>query len=138
MNEVEFGYRVRQALNESVQRMDYKTTLRLEKARKAALEKARPAAVAETSWARPMQVAGGPQLDRDESGSGWWVWVQRLGLVAPLVAIGIGFVGVHEWQRARTIDELAAMDFALLMDEAPVQAYADKGFSVFLKTGEAE
>lgn len=138
MNEVEFGYRVRQALNEGVQRMDYKTTLRLEKARKAALEKARPSAVAQTAWARPVQVAGGPQLDRDESGGGWWVWVQRLGLVAPLVAIGIGFVGVHEWQRARTIDELAAMDFALLMDEAPMQAYADKGFSVFLKTGEAD
>ena len=137
MNEVEFGYRVRQALNEGAQRLDYKTTLRLEKARKAALEKLPASTVAETAWARPMQVAGGPQLDAGESG-GWWVWVQRLGLAAPLIAIGIGFIGVHEWQRARTIDELAAIDFALLMDEAPVQAYADKGFSVFLKTGEAE
>lgn len=136
MNEVEFGYRVRQALNDGVQRMDYRTTLRLEKARKAALEKHR-AAAPEVAWARPAQVAGGLQLDGDQ-GSGLWVWIQRLGLAAPLVAIGIGFFGVHEWQRGRTIDELAAIDFALLLDEAPVAAYADKGFGVFLKTGEAQ
>jgi hypothetical protein len=136
MNEVEFGYRVRQALNEGVQRMDYKTTLRLEKARKAALDKYRPAA-AEVAWARPIQVAGGPQFESEQSG-GPWVWIQRLGLVAPLLAVAIGFVGVHEWQRARTIDELAAIDFALLMDDAPVQAYADKGFSVVLRTGEVQ
>ncbi len=136
MNEVEFGYRVRQALNEGAQRMDYKTTLRLEKARKAALEKHRPAAGPEMAWARPVQVAGGPPVGAGSGGP--WVWIQRLGLAAPLVAIGIGFFGVHEWQRARTIDELAAIDFALLMDDAPVQAYADKGFSVFLKTGEAQ
>jgi hypothetical protein len=36
------------------------------------------------------------------------------------------------------MDEMAAIDFALLLDEAPVQAYADKGFGVFLKTGEAQ
>ena len=134
MNEVEFGYRVRQALNESVQRLDYKTTLRLEKARKAALDKYHPVAP-EAAWVRPAQVAGGPQIDGDQSGL--WVWGRRLGLAAPLVALMVGFVGVHEWQRAKTIDELAAIDFALLLDEAPVEAYADKGFGVFLKTGEA-
>jgi hypothetical protein len=135
MKEVEFGYRVRQALNEGAQRLDYKTTLRLEKARKAALEKYRPGAP-ELAWARPTQVAGGPQMDGDQGGP--WLWAQRLGLAVPLVALMIGFVGVHEWQRARTIDEMAAIDFALLLDEAPVQAYADKGFGVFLKTGEAQ
>lgn len=134
MKEVEFGYRVRQALNESVQRLDYKTILRLEKARKTALEKYR-AGAADVAWARPAQTAGGPQIDGQ---GGLWLWIQRLGLVAPLVALTIGFIGVHEWQRARTIDELAAIDFALLLDEAPVEAYADKGFGVFLKTGEAQ
>jgi len=136
MNEVEFGYRVRQALNEGVQRIDYKTTFRLEKARKAALEKYRKTAP-EQAWVRPGRVAtaSGPQIESDEGGS--WRWVQRLGLAAPLVALLVGFVGVHEWQRAKTADETAAIDFALLLDEAPVEAYADKGFGVFLKTGEA-
>jgi hypothetical protein len=137
MNEVEFGYRVRQALNEGVQRIDYKTAFRLEKARKAALEQYRTRAP-EQAWVRPVQVvtASGPQIEGDEGSS--WRWLQRLGLVAPLVALLVGFVGVHEWQRAKTLDETAAIDFALLLDEAPVEAYADKGFGVFLKTGEAK
>src|SRR5215467_1515301 len=78
MNEVEFGYRVRQALNEGVQRMDYKTTFRLEKVRKAALEKYRSTSP-EVAWVRPLQVASGPQLESDQSGS--WNWLRRLGLV---------------------------------------------------------
>ena len=135
MNEVEFGYRVRQALNEGVQRLDYKTTFRLEKARKAALEKYR-ATAPEVVWVRPLQVAAGPELESDETGS--WRWLQRLGLAAPLVALLLGFIGVHEWQRARSMDEMAALDFALLLDEAPVEAYADKGFGVLLRTGETK
>ncbi|HTT12003.1 MAG TPA: DUF3619 family protein [Burkholderiaceae bacterium] len=135
MNEIEFGYRVRQALNEGVQRMDYKTTYRLEKARKAALAKY-PATAPETAWVRPLQVASGPGLEGDQDGS--WRWLQRLGLAVPLVVLLLGFVGVHEWQRTRSMDEIADLDFALLLDEAPVQAYADKGFGVLLKTGETQ
>src|SRR5882672_8337129 len=137
MNEVEFGYRIRQALNEGVQRMDYKTAFRLEKARKAALEQYR-AGAPEAAWVRPVRVAtaSGPQVDDDQASP--WRWWHRLGLAAPLVALMVGFVGVHEWQRAKTADEIAALDFALLLDEAPVEAYADKGFGVFLKTGEAQ
>jgi hypothetical protein len=135
MNEVEFGYRVRQALNEGVQRMDYKTTFRLEKARKAALEKYRETAP-ETAWVLPLAVASGPQIDADPGNLGRWL--QRLGLAAPLLALTIGFIGVHEWQRSKTQDEIAAIDFALLLDEAPVEAYADKGFGVLLKTGDTQ
>ena len=77
MNEVEFGYRVRQALNEGVQRIDYKTNFRLEKARKAALEKYRKTAP-EQVWVRPGRVAtaSGPQIESDDGGS--WRWLQRL------------------------------------------------------------
>lgn len=137
MNEVEFSYRIRQALNEGVQRLDYKTTFRLEKARKAALEKY-PASALQPAWVRPAQAvtASGPQVDGGRAGP--WSWLQRLGLVTPIVALTIGFIGVHEWQSARTLDEAAAIDFALLLDEAPVAAYADKGFGVFLKTGETQ
>lgn len=131
MNEVEFGYRIRQALNAGVERLDYRTTFRLEQARRAALEKFSPVA-ATPVWVGPvsMAAAAGPRLDGDRSGP--WLWLQRAGLFAPLVALLVGFVGIYEWQHARTIDELAAIDFALLMDEAPVQAYADKGFGVLL------
>lgn len=137
MNEVEFGYRVRQALNEGAQRVDYKTAFRLEKTRKAALDRYQATSPV-VGWVRPVQLAsaGGPQIESGRSGP--WVWLQRLGLAAPLIALFVGFVGVHEWQRAKELDELAAIDFALLLDDAPVQAYADKGFGVFLRTGEAQ
>jgi hypothetical protein len=134
MNETEFGYRIRQLLNEGLERMDYKTVFRLERARQAALARYRPAPA--TAAAPTLEVAGGPALE--EAGSGGWRWLQRVGLVTPLIALLVGFVAIHEWQRSKTIDELAAIDFAFLLDEAPVEAYADKGFGVFLKSGAIE
>ncbi len=133
MNEVEFGYRVRQALNEGAERLNYKTVYRLEQARKAALQhqtRAQEAAV----WVPALQVAvaGGAPVDGERSG-GFWVWLYRMGLVAPLLALVIGFVGIYQWQRAQTIAEIADLDFAVLMDETPLEAYADQGFTVLLR-----
>lgn len=134
MNEAEFGYRIRQVLNEGLQRLDYRTTLRLERARRAALARYRP--VAALNAAPALEVAGGPAWR--ETGGGAWRWWQRAGLAAPLLALLIGFAAIHEWQRERSIDELAAIDFAMLLDETPVQAYADTGFSVLLQSGAIE
>jgi hypothetical protein len=132
MNENEFGYRVRQALNEGAERLDYKTAYRLEQARRKAVEAHR----AETVPAyRPILVpAGGPRLD----GDGQVGWAQRLGLIAPLLALAIGFVGIYQWQHEQRINELADIDFAVLLDEAPIDAYADKGFGALLQTNTDE
>jgi hypothetical protein len=132
MNENEFGYRVRQALNEGAERLDYKTAYRLEQSRRKAVEAHR----AETAPAyRPILVpAGGPRLE-DEGQVGW---AQRLGLIAPLLALAIGFVGIYQWQHEQRINELADIDFAVLLDEAPIDAYADKGFGTLLQTNSDE
>ena len=132
MNENEFGYRVRQALNESAERLDYKTAYRLDEARRKALAAHR----AGTAPAyRPSLVpAGGPRLE-DDLPVGWG---QRLGLIAPLLALVIGFVGIYQWQQERRIAELADMDFAVLLDDAPIGTYADKGFGTLLQTGTDE
>jgi len=132
MNENEFGYRVRQALNEGAERLDYKTVYRLEQARRKALAAHR----ADTAPAyRPLLVpAGGPPLEDD----GHVSWAQRLGLVAPLLALVIGFVGIYQWQHEQRINELADIDFAVLLDEAPIDAYADKGFGALLQTNTDE
>jgi len=128
MNENEFAYRVRQALNESAERLDYTTTYRLEQARRKALAAHR----AETAPAyRPVLVpAGGPPLEDD----GRVGWAQRLGLIAPLLAVVIGFVGIYQWQHQQRINALADIDFAVLLDDAPIDAYADKGFGALLQT----
>lgn len=132
MNENEFGYRVRQALNEGAERLDYKTAYRLEQARSKALAAHR----AQTAPAyRPVLVpAGGPSME----GEARFGWAQRLGLAAPLFALIVGFVGIYQWQQERRISELADMDFAVLLDDAPIGTYADKGFGTLLQTGTDE
>jgi len=132
MNENEFGYRIRQALNESAERLDYKTAYRLEQARRKALAVHR----AETAPAwRPILVpASGPSLESDAPVG----WAQRLGVAAPLFALIVGFVAIYQWQQERRITELADMDFAVLLDDAPIGTYADKGFGTLLQTGTDE
>ena len=56
------------------------------------------------------------------------------------VALIVGFIAIYQWQQPQTqerISDLAAMDFAVLMDETPIGAYADKGFGALLR-GETE
>jgi hypothetical protein len=132
MNENEFGYRIRQALNEGADRLDYRTTYRLEQARRKALAAHR----AETAPAwRPILVPAGAPGFEDEGRVGW---AHRLGIAAPLLALAIGFVAIYQWQHERRINELADIDFAVLLDEAPIDAYADKGFGALLQTGTDE
>ena len=134
MNDKEFGYQIRQALNEAASGMDYKTTYRLEQARAAALARHREPATA-PAWNMAAQVAGGRLLERSRLG-----WFGSLGMAAPAVALVVGFIGIYQWQQQQAperMSDLAAMDFAVLMDETPIGAYADKGFGVLLR-GETE
>ena len=127
MNEDRFAHQVRLALNEGAEHLDYKTVLRLEQARKAALASA--GGVAQTARLPVLATAGGPDI-----GSGFGLWLQRVGLLVPLLALLVGFIGIYEWRHSQAIEELANIDFALLMDEAPLDAYADKGFTAFLQS----
>jgi hypothetical protein len=127
----EFGHRVRQALDEGLDQLDYRAVHRLEQARNAAL--ARHAAVQSApGWVAVPQSAGGPAVG-DEGGNLWW---RRLGVALPLLLLAAASFAVYEWQHARSIADQANMDFAVLMDETPIDAYADKGFGVFLQTGD--
>jgi len=134
MNQVEFGYRVRQALNEGTDRLPYRVTARLEQARRTAL--ARRKAVAE----KPLWVPGvrfGPERGRtavlDAPGSGW-LGLRRLALVVPmLAALTVGFVGIYRWHEEQIIAERANIDLAVLLDDIPIDTYADKGFGVMIR-----
>jgi hypothetical protein len=132
MNENEFGYRIRQALNEGLERLDYRTTYRLQQAREAALAR-QHGFQTERGWAPAMQAAGGPPVEDKSAG-----WLHRLGLVAPLLAVIIGFVGIYDYQESRRIAELADMDFAVLLDDVPIETYADKGFGALLQAPNEE
>ena len=136
MNEQEFGYQIRQALNEAAGGLDYKTTYRLEQARAAALARHRKPAAA-PAWSPALQTAGGRSAD----GGSRLGWFGGFGLAAPVVALVIGFIGIYQWQQQQPqeqrISDLAAMDFAVLFDETPIGAYADKGLGILLR-GETE
>ena len=136
MNEKEFGYQVRQALNEAAAQLDYKTTYRLEQARPAAVTRHRQSAAAPAWSPASAQVAGSNPAVGARLG-----WFGGVGLAAPFVALAVGFIGIYQWQQQQAqeqrISDLASMDFAVLMDENPIGAYADKGFGAFLR-GETE
>lgn len=126
MKQDEFGYRIRQALNEGLERLDYRTTYRLQQARQAALAR-HLSGQPEVGWVPVHQTAGGPPANALFSS-----WMGRLGLAAPLLALAIGIFGIYQYQESRRISELADMDFAVLLDEVPLSTYADKGFGAML------
>jgi len=131
MNHDEFGFRVRQALNEGAERLDYRTVLRLEQARAAALARQRHAGPASVRVpALQLATAGAPPIDECGRPS---AWVRGLGLIAPLLVLVIGFVAIGQWQHEREIERLAALDFAVLLDDGPIEAYADRGFGALLQ-----
>ena len=133
MNEVEFAYRVRQALNEGADGLPYRVVLRLEKARRTAL--ARHKAVVEAPlWVPALRFsgAGGAPLDLDQP-TRTWLWMRRLGVVVPMLALAVGFVGIYRWHEQQAIAEHAAMDLAVLLDDTPIDTYADKGFGVMIR-----
>lgn len=131
MNQDEFAFRVRQALNDGAERLDYRTVLRLEQARSRALARQRHTGPATVRLpALQLASAGAPAVGGGRSAWDWW---RGAGWVAPLVALAIGFVAISQWQEELEIKRLAALDFAVLLDEGPLDAYADRVFSVLLQ-----
>ena len=133
MNEVEFAYRVRQALNEGADGLPYRVVARLEQARRKALAQQR-AVLDRPLWVPALRLAtkGGGLADLDKPTLAW-LWVRGLGLVAPLVALTVGFVGIYQWRDEQVIAEHANMDLAVLLDDTPIDTYADKGFGVMIR-----
>lgn len=133
MNEVEFAYRIRQALNEGADHLDYRVVLRLEQARRRALA-GQKAVVEAPLWVPALRFAaeGGapPPLDPATSA---WLWLRRLGLLAPIIVLAIGFVGISRWHEDQEIAEHANIDLAVLLDDTPIDTYADKGFGVMIR-----
>lgn len=142
MNESEIARLARQALDESVEHLPWRVTHRLAAAREAAL--ARIPARAEAARARAGAEAGHPAFvhaplrARPSGGSGGPDGRRRLGLrvaavVVPILIVAAGLFGISEWESWQRADDIADLDAAVLVDEVPISAYADRGFGVFLR-----
>jgi len=132
MKEAEFAYRVRQALNEGTDRLDYRILMRLEQARRTALGRQK-SPIEAPLWVPALRfAAGGGAPALDDSGPAW-LWLRRLGVLAPMIALAVGFVGIYRWHEDQAIAEHANLDLAVLLDDTPIDTYADKGFGVMIR-----
>jgi len=130
MNEQRFAHRVRQALDESADRLPYRVTQRLERARHAALARALPAqqpsaATAASAFDAALTL-GGPRPS---------VTLRLLTTLAPILLVAAGLYGISIWEDAQLSADTADIDTALLLadDGVPIAAYADRGFGVYIK-----
>jgi hypothetical protein len=59
----------------------------------------------------------------------------RFAVVAvPLVVVATGLVSFSELASERSANEVAELEAAVLADDVPISAYADRGFGAYLKT----
>jgi hypothetical protein len=130
--ELNFAYKVRHALNETTENLPSSTVDRLANARKTALSRKKKESALRVFVPR-FAVAGASGAMSD----GRFSWLQRFGLVVPLIVVAAGLTGIYHYEQQRHIAETAEIDAALLADELPLSAYVDHGFNAYLaKRGE--
>jgi hypothetical protein len=130
MNEQQFAYRIRQALEESTGRLPYRVTQRLERARTAAIARAHPGRAVETMGAGDTATLGMLSAGGRPS-----MTVRLLSTLGPILLVIAGFYGIAVWDDMQDAAETADIDAELLLadDDVPLSAYADKGFGVYIK-----
>jgi hypothetical protein len=130
MNEHLFASRVRQALDESAERLPYRVTQRLERARLAALARATPLAVAAPAVVTATANGAFPGDDRPSG------LIRLLATLAPILLVIAGLYGITAWDDAQRAADTADIDAEIVLsddDEVPLSALADRGFGAYLR-----
>jgi hypothetical protein len=123
-DDINLAYKIRHALNENLDNLPASTTDRLAAARAQALARKKADA--------PVR-ASAPQRAAFDLGALFSMqWVARAAVVAPLLAMVAGMVGVYQYEREQRVAELAELDAAVLSDDLPLTAYTDHGFNAYL------
>lgn len=126
MNEKNFAYKVRHALNEKLEEMPDGIGLRLEQARLLAVSRKKKGV--------PFYVHVFQRVFAGVDGcfSGSLLWMEKVGVSLPVFVLAIGLFGIFHHEQQRQIREIADIDIAVLSDELPPAAYADSGFRAFV------
>jgi hypothetical protein len=132
INELNFAYKVRNALNENLDDFPASTADKLASARKIALSrKKKDSALRVLLPQRAFAGDIGGFVGKPIS------WLGRMGLALPLIALVAGLIGIYQFEEQRRISETAEIDAGVLSDELPLSAYLDRGFNAYLaKRGE--
>jgi len=123
------GSAVREHLDGSTAQLPSRITDRLYHARLSAM------AARKQEYVPQLERVLRPQLAFNQGGSGshpssYW---NRLSWFAPFIVLALGLLAISEWQQDERINDIAAVDIALLSDDVPPDAYMDSGFLAFLK-----
>ena len=121
-DDINLAYKIRHALNDNLDNLPASTTDRLAAARAAAL--ARKKADAPRAKQQHASFDLGALFSMQ--------WVARAAVVAPLLLMAAGMVGVYQYEREQRAAELAELDAAVLSDDLPLTAYTDHGFNAYL------
>lgn len=138
MNERQFAAQIRLALEESAERLPYRVSYRLQSARQAALARlTEPRDAPESAIARPSHSGAGAGAltlgglpSRDRRPARWGRLA--IGMIS-VVALAGGLFAISEWSEMDRAYEAADIDLAVLTDDVPIAAYADRGFGVYIK-----
>ena len=123
-----FGLQVAARLSDAADELPYDISERLRAARTRALSQRRSAAQTASSVTRSGSAA---TLTFGTEHLNWW---DRVAAAAPLLALVLGLVAINVIQNDKRASEIAEIDAALLTDDLPPAAYADPGFTQFLKS----
>lgn len=125
IKERDFGYKVRNLLNDGIDNLPNNSAQRLASARKLALSRKKNPLAATLLQSRLATLAG--QVFSEP-----FSWLTRIGMTVPVVVLVFGLIGIYEAEEAQRISDIAEMDAAVLADELPLSAYIDDGFNAYL------
>ncbi|MBV8633415.1 MAG: DUF3619 family protein [Burkholderiaceae bacterium] len=129
VQELNFGYKVRHALNDQLDNLPSSTTERLASARLAAMKRKKKDAPLTVLVQHKVLAGNTGGTFGDEHTS----WYARIGFVLPVVILVLGLIGIVQYEKQQRINETADIDTAMLTDDLPVAAYADHGFNAYLE-----
>ncbi|MBC7471250.1 MAG: DUF3619 family protein [Ramlibacter sp.] len=129
-----FGRHVAARLTLGTAELPYNVSERLRAARAQAMARRR-LVTAQTVPAVVAAGSGTATLGFGDDGVSWW---NRIASALPLLVLAAGLVTIHVVQNDRRASEVAEVDAAILTDDLPPAAYADPGFTQFLKSGGTE
>ncbi len=119
MNELKTAQFIRQHLDQGADHLSYKTQQRLQASRQAAVR-------AIGAPANQTAIAISESKDRQS------LW-SRFAMALPALALVAGLYGISQIRANEEAEEIASMDTELMLDDVPVNAYADHGFGVYMK-----
>ena len=122
-NELHIAYQIKQHLNDSLRTLPADKIERLRAARERALANQRKSA--------GVQLAGTSGTGSINVGNFEW-----LGHLVPVLLLAAGLAGMSYWHQNNRAEENADIDTQMLIDELPLSAYADKGFTAWIKRGQ--